>query len=394
MKPKITLRKALNDPELLGSSMAGPSWSAWRTLLIAAMGEPLLPEEMETFTRFTGRTTAPTKRVDEFWCCIGRRGGKSRAMATLAVYIAGLCDHPALVRGETGTLLMVAPDLKQSQVLLEYSFGCLEGSPLLRQLIANRKASQIELTNGIVLETRSASFRTIRGTTSIGVLCDEIAFFRSEDSVNPDKAILDAARPSLATTAGPLVCISSPHARKGELWNAYKKNYGADGDASILVVKGTSREFNSELKQEVVDRALERDHSAASAEYLAEFRSDLEALLTVESVGACVDPGIRERAFNRQNSYVAFCDASGGSSDSFTLAISHKEGETSILDLIRETRAPFSPEAVVDEYASIIRSYRCSTVYGDRYSGEFVREQFAKGACSISQASGASRTST
>ena len=43
MTPKVTLRKALEDPELLGSALAGPTWHAWRALLLAAMGEPLNP---------------------------------------------------------------------------------------------------------------------------------------------------------------------------------------------------------------------------------------------------------------------------------------------------------------------------------------------------------------
>jgi hypothetical protein len=61
-----------------------------------------------------------------------------------------------------------------------------------------------------------------------------------------------------------------------------------------------------------------------------------------------------------------------------TLAIAHKEGETEILDVIRERKPPFSPEAVVEEYAGLIRSYRCSKVFGDRYAGEWPREQFQK----------------
>ena len=80
MKPRVTLRKALEDPELLGSALAGPTWHAWRSLLLAAMGEPLNPDVLKTFTRFTGRTVPPPQRVDELWCCVGRRGGKSRAM--------------------------------------------------------------------------------------------------------------------------------------------------------------------------------------------------------------------------------------------------------------------------------------------------------------------------
>lgn len=61
-----------------------------------------------------------------------------------------------------------------------------------------------------------------------------------------------------------------------------------------------------------------------------------------------------------------------------TLAIAHTEGETEILDAVRERKPPFSPEAVVEEYANLIRSYRCSKVYGDRDAGEWPREQFQK----------------
>src|SRR6516162_10796667 len=101
-------------------------------------------------------------------------------------------------------------------------------------------------------------------------------------------------------------------------------------------------------------------------------------LLTQEAVGACVDAGVRERAPERQHSYIAFVDPSGGSSDAMTLAIAHKEAETTVLDVIREHRPPFSPEAVVAEYASVVRRYRCSQCFGDRYAGEWVAEQFRK----------------
>ena len=46
MTPKVTLRKALEDPDLLGSALAGPTWHAWRSLLLAAMGEPLIKDEL------------------------------------------------------------------------------------------------------------------------------------------------------------------------------------------------------------------------------------------------------------------------------------------------------------------------------------------------------------
>ena len=56
----------------------------------------------------------------------------------------------------------------------------------------------------------------------------------------------------------------------------------------------------------------------------------------------------------------------------------NREGETEILDVIRERKPPFSPEAVVEEFATLIKTYRCSRVHGDRYAGEWPREQFQK----------------
>ncbi len=47
-----------------------------------------------------------------------------------------------------------------------------------------------------------------------------------------------------------------------------------------------------------------------------------------------------------------------------------------MLDLVREVRPPFSPEQVVAEFADTLKQYGISTVTGDRWGGEFVREPF------------------
>jgi hypothetical protein len=60
-----------------------------------------------------------------------------------------------------------------------------------------------------------------------------------------------------------------------------------------------------------------------------------------------------------------------------TLAIAHVEGRCVILDLVRERKPPFSPVAVVAEFAATLKSYRISTVRGDHYSGNWARERFA-----------------
>src|SRR5579859_3346327 len=98
----ISLREALSDPALLGSVLSGDSWRAWKILLIAAMGESLTSDERIVFKQFTGRDHEPGQRVEELAIVAGRRGGKSRAISVLATYLSGLCQHPALVPGETG----------------------------------------------------------------------------------------------------------------------------------------------------------------------------------------------------------------------------------------------------------------------------------------------------
>ena len=111
MIPQTSLRQTLSDPNLLGNVLGGESWAAWRAILLAAMGERLNPGELEVFRRLTGRERPPDKRVDELVCVVGRRGGKSSAIAALAVYIAALCKHK-LAPGETGLVICVAPDQK------------------------------------------------------------------------------------------------------------------------------------------------------------------------------------------------------------------------------------------------------------------------------------------
>jgi len=75
--------------------------------------------------------------------------------------------------------------------------------------------------------------------------------------------------------------------------------------------------------------------------------------------------------------YTAFVDPSGGSQDSFTLAIAHAESEVAILDCIREVRPPFSPDDVVADFAALCRSYWVHGVTGDCYGGEWPRERFS-----------------
>ena len=174
-----------------------------------------------------------------------------------------------------------------------------------------------------------------------------------------------------------LLCVSSPYARRGAMWDAHQEYFGKN-DAPVLVWQAPTEKMNPTVDQRIIKEAYERDPAMAAAEYGAMFRSDVERLLTREAVLACVDTGIFERPHDRKQTYVAFCDPSGGSADSFTLAIAHREGKTNVLDLVRDRPPPFSPEAVIEEYAKLCKQYRITSIKGDRYAGEFPRELFRK----------------
>jgi hypothetical protein len=238
MKQQKTLRKALQDPNLLGRALDGETWAGWRGLLLALAGEPLQPDELEIFTKLTGRSASPSEWVKEFYGIVGRRGGKSRAMGVLAAYLATLCQYPMLVSGERGVVMVIAPDQRQATAILGYAAGALEESPILRQRIVRRTADTIELKGNIFVEVRAASFRRLRGATLVAALLDEFAFFLpDENSSNPDTEIVNAIKPSLLTTGGPLIGISSPYARRGILWEAYNRDFGPDGNPWSLRVQ-------------------------------------------------------------------------------------------------------------------------------------------------------------
>jgi hypothetical protein len=75
--------------------------------------------------------------------------------------------------------------------------------------------------------------------------------------------------------------------------------------------------------------------------------------------------------------YIAFCDPSGGVSDAMTLAIGHLgSGDKCVLDAVLEIRPPFDPEQAVAQCAALLRRYGITTIYGDKYAGEWPVARF------------------
>jgi hypothetical protein len=379
--PQFTILEALHAPELFRPWFRDPeSWQAWRSFLCALFALPMTDAEMETYCQCTGRTVAPTKQAREAHVIVGRRGGKSQTLAALAVFTGCFGSFREYTSpGEMCKIPILASDREQSGNILGYVRSMLTEIPMLRTMVKNSTADSFELKNGLTISVQTASFRGARGFSSPLILCDESAFWYNEGSANPDVEIHRALKPAMATIPNSmLISASSPFAKKGVLWDAYQKYYGKDSD--VLVWKAptlTMRKATPRLQAEI-DEAYTSDPAAASAEWGAEFRSDISSFVDLETVLKCVDAGVKERPFDKSIRYSAFVDPSGGSSDSMTLAIGHRVGDIHVLDVIREIPAPFEPESAVAEFVKILKAYSVRQVVGDRYAAAWSSTAFER----------------
>ena len=387
MKPLVSMRAALDDPQLFGTIFAGKSWAGWRVLLTAIVGEELTADERIVFEGLTGRQREPLEPVDEVWCIFGRRAGKTRSAAILAAYLSALCDHDdTLAIGERGSVANSQRERVAGAKGLQLSERHFRSSSR-PQIDGDRQ----DIRDDCALE------RYRPGMQACELPDDPRRDLRRHDrrrgcllaergKPQPGQGDSRRCAPFVGDDRRPVDRhFSSPYAKRGELWNSYKRDYGAAGDPQILVAKAASRTLNPTLPERVVARAYERDPQAASAEYGAEFRNDVSGFLDFETVEAAIDRGVTVRAPRAGIRYESGCDPSGGARDSFTLAVAHNDNGVAILDCVVGIKPPSHRRQ------RRRKSLRCSSrmaltkTVGDHYSAEWVVDAMSRvGITSIS----------
>ena len=377
----MNIIQAIEDPKLFGGLFKDiGTWNGWLIYLSALFGLPVEGvDAMSLFGSCTGLVSWPAERIRESFVICGRRSGKSFISSIIAVYMACFKDwRPYLSAGEVGWIFIIAVDRTQARVIKRYVSGILNSVSVLKGLVEKETQDEIWLRNRVAIGIKTLSFRTLRGYTVLCGILEEIAFWRSEESANPDKEVLAAIRPALATIPdGLLIGLSTPYSRAGVLFEQWRQNYGKAGDTLVWVAK--TELMNPTIDRRLIEKALAEDPEAARAEWMAEWRQDISAFLPEEIVRSCVIPGRHELPKIAGASYFGFIDPSGGRQDSFTLGISHREKSGRvIIDVLRERVPPFRPEAVVLEYAGILKAYEVAQVQSDRYAGEWVTDSFRR----------------
>ena len=383
MNQQWDILRAAADRAVFGQHFQrSKTWDAWFAFLAALFALPMSNEQLAIYQKHTGRNTVPTTACHEAWLVCGRRAGKSFMLAVVAVFLACFKDwRPYLGPGEVGTIMVIAQDRRGARTVMRFVLGLLQSVPMLKRQIVSTTQESVTLKNNVVIEIHTASFRSTRGYTILAALLDEIAYWPvDETAAEQDSEVINAIKPGMATIPEAIMlCASSPHARKGALWEAYSKHYGKDADP-VLLWQAATRDMNQTVPQSYIDQHMAEDAARASAEYGAQFRGDLERFVSREVVQAAVNVGVYERAYDHTLTYAGFVDPSGGSADSMTLAIAHFDyaRQAVVLDCLREVRPPFSPEAVTQEFCQILASYQLKSVVGDRYAGVWPIEMFQR----------------
>jgi hypothetical protein len=358
---------------------AGPSWGPWQAVLKSAFNLPMTEEEIAFFQIVAGGRPLPTTRCRELVICAARRAGKDAIASLVCAWFAMTFKPDGRVRpGERPLILLLAAGRSQSRSLLGYVRGLFE-IPALKALIVRETQDGFELSNGVDISVGTADYRTIRGRTVLLCIMNELAFWRDENSANPDKEVYRSVRPAMASLGDQamLMMISSVHRRGGLLYEKWEKSFGKD-DPNTLVITASTRQLNPTIDQQIIDDALADDPQSASAEYLSVWRDDLASYITLVEVQACVDSGVTVRPPQPGIQYVGFIDASSGRSDSYTAAVASRDGDILILHCVIEIPAPCDPVQATAQIASVLKSYGIKEVFGDRYAVGFVSSELAR----------------
>lgn len=383
MRQAFTYPQACAHEHLFLPWFKGDTWAAWDAITKAIFGLPLSPDELPIFRDLTGRNAAPAAQVQEAWLIMGRRSGKDVRAASIAVYLATVAAPlfaKYLVPGESGVVQILAVDRNQASVAFKYCKAFLQ-SPALKPLVKRTTADSIELTNDLAIEVTTNDARRVRGRTVVCTILDEVAHWRSENSLLPDVDTYNAIRPSMATIPNALLIgISSAYAKKGLLYQKWKEHWGKD-DPSTLVVVAPTWVMNPMLPKDgtFITGEYKRDAISARSEFGSEWRDDISEFIDIETLEDATDFGVKVRPPINGIRYVAFVDPSGGRNDAMCCAIAHREDDgTAVIDCLMTQQPPFHPQRVTEQFAATMKNYRITTCRGDRYGAAWVQTAFEK----------------
>jgi len=385
VKTSLDIIRAVRDPNILGDALSPAQEAALRTLY----GLPIPKAQESLVRRCTGHPPRKPQEYREAAFICGRRAGKSdKLAANIAIYEAFFRQHK-LSPGERGVVLLLAQNMRQAQVVRGYIQGKIERSPILSRHVESTRAYELDLDNRITIAIHPASFRSIRGLSVVACICDEIAFWWTEDGyANPDVEILRAVRPAMATFPNAkLVLASSPYAMSGVLWDIWRAR---KKDREVLVWHAPTALMNPAVPEQFLKAEKRRDPDNYKREYEAEFTEAVGAFLPASAIEACVVEGRTENEPVPGTHYVAAIDAAF-KGDRFVFAVGHRRERDRVVVIDHfsswkgSRQEPVKLGDVVPEIQRQKVRYRFNRVLGDQFASEPIRDAFLRAGMSFQE---------
>jgi Terminase large subunit, T4likevirus-type, N-terminal len=368
----VNILEAIRDREILGAHPAYrnglATFGRWLIVAAAIWGLPLAPAQAEFFESIAGQSYNPPVNG---WSTVAivapRQIGKSTAAATWVAF-------EAVRPGPRGTwAILCAQDRTGASRALLATARDFFSEGLLAAEVTNTTAETIELASGCTVAiwpTRPAALRGVRARI---VVLDEADFLGTDNGQDTTRQMIQAARPTLATTSGKLILISSPNRSGSTFHKIVTDAYGAN-DPHTLALR-LPVEMNPTLSESYF-AGMKGDPIAYAQEVEARWVEGESGLYDHAALRSCVVSSRVDLAPEavRERKVVCGVDpASGGKNgDSFACALGYRDGDRIVTVSLRRWPAPFDPKAVVGEIATLCKSYGVREVVGDRFGAGFV----------------------
>lgn len=322
----------------------------------------------------------------------GGRAGKSYVLVALRL-VWGMYrrDLASLAPGQQAVALVVAPNDKLRQEVVNYAIGAIRSHPDLRTTLRlPRGTKDDDVVSGFAVDRpdgRRVAFEAGvatrggyggRGRSLTDFAMDEAAFFRDASYKVNDEEIFKAAAPRVLP-GGQTVVASTPWAESGLLFGFWERNWQKPTDA--LVAHAPTLLLRPEA-HEIVEREIARDPQNADREFGAKFMKGGSTLFFEPSaITAAVDETLTPGVLPEPGDVVAAGADFGFRSDSSSLALVHRRGKTyrvaEVLEMRPEDGVPLRPSKTVEAFAAKMRAHGAKYLMADGHYRESIAEHLS-----------------
>jgi hypothetical protein len=174
-------------------------------------------------------------------------------------------------------ILVVSPAQRQSAEMMRKVFQLLAMLGGDAPVLANESMLRMELPNGSRVIALPGNENTVRGYSAATLLV-------IDEAARVEKQLVDSLRPTMATTNGQLIALTTPKGRRGWFWEQWSQG-GDSWERTQVAAKDCPRisaEFLAEARREMGDFTYSQEYENAWLDPETSFFSSelIERMLT------------------------------------------------------------------------------------------------------------------